>query len=87
MKITSATQLGRTVQALRRALKVSQADLAMAAGTNRRFIIDLERGKPTTQLAKVLQVLATLGASVVVEPPSGVKLPLDIQLPGTGKRS
>lgn len=33
----------------------------MVAGTGLRFIVDVEAGKPTCQLAKVLQVLEALG--------------------------
>ena len=34
------------------------------AGTGRRFIVDLEKGKETVQFGKVLRVLAILGVSV-----------------------
>ena len=34
------------------------------AGTGRRFIVDLEKGKETVQFGKVLRVLDTLGVSV-----------------------
>ena len=34
------------------------------ASTGRRFIVNLEKGKETAQLGKVLHVLATLGVSV-----------------------
>ena len=33
----------------------------MACGTGLRFIVDVEKGKPTCQTGKVLQVLQTLG--------------------------
>ena len=36
-----------------------------------RFIVDLEAGKPTLQLEKVLHVLATLGCDVAITPPAG----------------
>ena len=36
----------------------------MAAGTGLRFVIDLERGKPTCQLGKTLAVLNTLGVEI-----------------------
>lgn len=40
---------------------VTQKILALTSGTGMRFIIDLEKGKPTCQLGKVLTVLHTLG--------------------------
>ncbi|MCY4379586.1 MAG: type II toxin-antitoxin system Y4mF family antitoxin [Candidatus Dadabacteria bacterium] len=62
--IKNAGDLGRVVRETRKAQKLSQNDLAGMAGTGRRFIVDLEKGKETAQLGKVLCVLATLGVSV-----------------------
>ena len=62
--IKNAKDLGRVVREARKAQKLSQNDLAEMAGTGRRFIVDLEKGKETVQLGKVLRVLATLGVSV-----------------------
>ena len=64
-KIKNAEDLGRVVREARKAQKLSQDDLAGMAGTGRRFIVDLEKGKETVQFGKVLRVLATLGVSVV----------------------
>lgn len=64
--------LGLIVHRERRAQKLRQAELAAAAGVGIRFIVDLEAGKPTLQLEKVLHVLATLGCDVAVTPPEGM---------------
>jgi len=64
MKITDSKSLGNAVRQARRALGVTQDQLALTSGTNRRFIIELEQGKPTAQIGKVLQVLRTLGYSL-----------------------
>ena len=63
-KIKNIEDLGRVVREARKAQKLSQDDLAGMAGTGRRFIVDLEKGKETVQFGKVLRVLATLGVSV-----------------------
>ena len=63
--------LGLIVHRERKAQKLRQAELAAAAGVGIRFIVDLEAGKPTLQLEKVLRVLATLGCDVTVIPPAG----------------
>ena len=63
-RIKNAEDLGRVVRETRKAQKLSQDDLAGMAGTGRRFIVDLEKGKKTVQFGKVLRVLATLGVSV-----------------------
>ncbi|MNV51643.1 hypothetical protein D3C71_1436990 [compost metagenome] len=45
-----------------------QTDLAGLSGTGNRFVVDLERGKPTLQLQKVLDMLDLLGLEVQVVP-------------------
>jgi len=52
----------------RRALELTQAELADLADCSERFVYMLERGKGTVQLAKVLDVLHALGLTLVVEP-------------------
>ena len=61
MNIASTEQLGDLIRTRRKALQVTQKDLAMTCGTGLRFIIDLEGGKPTCHIGKALQVLQTLG--------------------------
>ena len=60
MKLTPEL-LGKEVRRLRKRHNVTQGDLALTSGTGLRFIIELEKGKPTCQLGKVLNVLNTLG--------------------------
>lgn len=69
MRIDTPEDLGRAVRSIRRTLRLSQEALAVTSGTNRRFIIELERGKPTAQAGKALRVLRTLGATLDVTPP------------------
>ena len=64
MKITDSKSLGNAAREARRALGVTQDQLALTSGTNRRFIIELEHGKPTAQIGKALEVLRTLGCSL-----------------------
>lgn len=61
--------IGRLIRSTRKALGVTQRDLAMTSGTGSRFIIDLEKGKPTCHLGKALAVLHTLGIKVELIPP------------------
>jgi len=53
--------------------KVTQKDLALTAGTGYRFISELENGKPTCELEKVLRVLHTLGLKVDLAFPPGIE--------------
>jgi y4mF family transcriptional regulator len=64
MKIQNSEQLGIIVRDRRRQLNVTQKELAMTCGTGLRFIIDLEKGKPTCQTGKALQVLRMLGLTI-----------------------
>ena len=66
MKIQDAQSLGQAVRQQRRRLKVTQRDLAMTSGTGLRFIIDLEKGKPTCQLGKALEIVRALGLKLVI---------------------
>ena len=61
--------IGRLIRSTRKALGVTQRDLAMTSGTGFRFIIDLEKGKPTCHFGKVLTVLRTLGIKIELIPP------------------
>ncbi|MBZ5487258.1 helix-turn-helix transcriptional regulator [Halomonas aquamarina] len=58
---------GRLVRQLRPEQGLLQIDLAGLAGIGNRFIVVLERGKPTLQLQKVLDVLDLMGLEVVVK--------------------
>lgn len=60
MQLTPA-QLGRLLRKERKALGLTQAELALTSGTGLRFISDLENGKPTCQIGKTLTVMHTLG--------------------------
>ena len=69
MPLTPA-KIGRMVRSTRKQLHVTQADLALTSGTGLRFISDLEKGKATCQIGKVLTVLQTLGIDTSLHPPS-----------------
>ena len=56
--------IGAHIRARRKALGITQKDLAMTSGTGVRFIVDLEKGKPTCHLGKVLLVIQTLGLNM-----------------------
>lgn len=62
-------EIGSIVKSTRKAAGLRQDELAGAAGVGPRFVIDLETGKPTVQLGKVLQVLSALGCSIKIVPP------------------
>ena len=69
--IKDMNQLASALRARRRELGVTQKEVAMAAGTGLRFIIDLEKGKATCQIEKTIQVVQTLGLNIILEPLGG----------------
>ncbi len=81
MKYTSE-HIGKIVKDTRKAMGVTQADLALTSGTGQRFISDLEKGKVTCQIGKTLTVLHTLGIRIEF------KIPVDLNvLSGNGAGS
>jgi len=56
------------VKAKRKAMSMTQHDLADRAGLGLRFIRDLEQGKKTLRLDKVNQVLALFGHRLAPAP-------------------
>lgn len=69
--IHSAAELGGVARRQRQMLGLKQGDVAGLGNTGNRFMVDLERGKPTLQLQKTLDVLDLLGLEVVVQAKSG----------------
>ena len=57
----NALRFGRLIRERREALGMRQDDLALATGVGRRFVIDLEAGKPSCQLGKSLVVATAVG--------------------------
>jgi HTH-type transcriptional regulator / antitoxin HipB len=48
--INNAREFGAAIAAHRKALDLTQRDLALAINSGERFIVELEAGKPTAQL-------------------------------------
>jgi HTH-type transcriptional regulator/antitoxin HipB len=59
--IQNMNDLAKVVKLARKKQGLSQIELAGLSGLGRRFISELERGKPTAQVAKVLLILNILG--------------------------
>lgn len=67
-KVESVKEIGRLVRAHRKSQAATQAEFASLCGVGVRFISDLENGKPTMQLSKVLHVLQCLGLEISIQP-------------------
>jgi y4mF family transcriptional regulator len=65
-KLQSAQEIGNLIRATRKAQGISQEQLAGVASTGTRFISDLENGKGTIQVEKLLNVLNALGLGLYI---------------------
>jgi DNA-binding XRE family transcriptional regulator len=61
----AALIFGALIRSRRKALKMRQDQLALATGVGRRFLIELEGGKPSCQLGRSLLVAEALGIRAV----------------------
>ncbi len=75
--IASPEDLGLLIRAVRKSANVRQDDLAAVAGVSRQFAIDVERGKPTAQLGRVLLLLNELGITLTADIPDEAAIVLE----------
>lgn len=62
-------QVGAIIRQARLAQGLRQDQLAAAAGVGLRFLVELEGGKPTVRLEKVVAVLDALGCQLQITTP------------------
>jgi y4mF family transcriptional regulator len=65
--VTNTKQLGEIVRQARKDQGLTQIQLSASCGVGVRFIRELEQGKPSCHIAKVLHVISMLGLSVFIE--------------------
>ncbi|MCJ7436716.1 MAG: helix-turn-helix domain-containing protein [Acidimicrobiia bacterium] len=66
-RIYSSDSLGAAIRHYRRAAGLSQAELAARVGVHRSYLSDLERGKETEQVRRILHVLKELGVRITID--------------------
>lgn len=62
--IPTAKGLGKIIRDARKEQGLTQEELAGLTGVGRRFVSDIEQGKETAQIGKVLIILAALGLAL-----------------------
>ena len=67
MKITDSKSLGQSIRARRKELGYTQKYLSEYTGLSITFISQLERGKPTAEIEKTIQLIHILGMDLMVE--------------------
>ena len=60
----SPASIGKIVRQRRREMRLTQSDAAALCKVGTRFLSELENGKPTLHLGKVMQVLRAFGLQV-----------------------
>lgn len=64
--IKSSKELGDLVRETRQKQGITQNKLAAVCGVGVRFVIELEKGKGTSQLEKTLQLIEMLGLRIQI---------------------
>ena len=66
-EISSVKDIGKILKKYRKSQNITQIQLSQIANVGNRFIIELEKGKPTIQLDKALHVLNKVGIKINLE--------------------
>ena len=64
MRMRTASDLGAFIRERRTKLGMDQVALAEKAGTSRKWLIEVEQGKPRAEIGLILRTLKTLGVSI-----------------------
>lgn len=67
MVVTSVEQIGKLIRTERKNAGLKQAECADLCGVGARFLSELENGKSTLEIGKVLKVLRLLGFEINME--------------------
>ena len=67
MRINNTKTLGETIRARRKELHYTQAYLAEFTGLSVTFISDVERGKTSAEIEKIIRLINVLGLNLLVE--------------------
>jgi transcriptional regulator with XRE-family HTH domain len=66
-RLYSASSIGPAIRHYRKQAGLTQAQLADMAGLNRSYVAELERGKETEQLRRILRLLKLLGVRTTLQ--------------------
>jgi y4mF family transcriptional regulator len=80
LQVGTSKNFGLLIREARKSRQLSQQKLADLAGVGRRFVSELEAGKPSLEFEKVLTVSSALGLVLFAAPASELKIPAPAQL-------
>ena len=75
MRIRTAADLGAFIRERRTKLGMDQISLAKKAGTSRKWLVEVEQGKPGAEIGLILRTLKSLGVSVDLKADSYREIP------------
>ena len=75
MRIRTATDLGAFIRERRTRLGMDQITLAKKAGTSRKWLVEVEQGKPGAEIGLILRTLKSLEISIDLEADTSVATP------------
>lgn len=74
-KINSAQTLALVLQQSRLAAGITQRSLADQLGVSHRYIYEMERGRESKEITRILAALAATGAVMTIDVPEGEPVP------------
>ncbi len=66
--IHDTAELGKILRTKRKAQNLTQGEVAEHCGLSLRFVSEVERGKPTAEIGKVLYLLTAVGVDLFADP-------------------
>ncbi|MGA2851643.1 MAG: helix-turn-helix domain-containing protein [Terracidiphilus sp.] len=75
MRIRTVTDLGAFIRERRTRLGMDQIALAKKAGTSRKWLVEVEQGKPGAEIGLILRTLKSLEISIDLEADTSLATP------------
>jgi len=66
-RLYNAASIGPAIRRFRKEAGLTQSQLAELAGLNRTYLSDLEQGKETEQIRRILRILKLLGVRATLQ--------------------
>jgi HTH-type transcriptional regulator/antitoxin HipB len=73
MLIRTPSDLGAIIRDRRLRLGLDQLSLARKAGTSRKWLVEVEKGKPRAEIGLILRTLGALDIELAVNPSPGAR--------------
>jgi HTH-type transcriptional regulator / antitoxin HipB len=87
MRIRNIRELGAYLRVRRTELGMDQATLARKAGTSRKWLIEVESGKPGAELGLVLRTLRALEVAIDLSAEAPASKPAKVLKPKASKKA